>query len=384
MSGFHRISIFIFIDAFGWELLQRHGFLDDLLTTRAPLETVLGYSSTCDPTIITGRQPSEHGHFSFFRYDPPNSPFGPYAALGKLPAVVLRRGRVRRLLSRLLKRRLGYTGYFQLYNMPFHLLPLFDYSEKRDIYQPGGINGGVPTVFDHLRTEQIPYHLSDWEASEETNLHNIETAIDERHVSFAYLYLAAMDALLHAQGTRAPAVAAKIRWYEQRIRHLIEQARRRYDEVRIFAFSDHGMTDVHLTCDLMARIDRLGLEFGLDYAAVYDSTMARFWFLRDGVRERIVEALAQESMGEILHQDRLDQYGCSFPDHRYGELFFLLHPGALINPSFMGEQPLAGMHGYEPTDPSSLAMFASSVRPDPLPGKLTDLYSLMCREADGG
>ena len=82
---------------------------------------------------------------------------------------------------------------------------------------------------------------------------NIETAIDERHVSFAYLYLAAMDALLHAEGTRAPAVAAKIRGYEQRIRHLIEQARSRYDGVRILAFSDRGMTGVRHTCHPAAR-----------------------------------------------------------------------------------------------------------------------------------
>jgi hypothetical protein len=47
--------------------------------------------------------------------------------------------------------------------------------------------------------------------------------------------------------------------------------------------------DVHI--DLRAKIDPLGLEMGKDFAVVYDSTMARFWFLKPGVKERIVEVL---------------------------------------------------------------------------------------------
>ena len=71
------LSIFVFIDALGWRIYRRHQarFLSGELHTREPLGTVFGYSSTCDPTIITGRLPPEHGHFSFFVYDPAHSPF---------------------------------------------------------------------------------------------------------------------------------------------------------------------------------------------------------------------------------------------------------------------------------------------------------------------
>jgi hypothetical protein len=40
------------------------------------VQTVFGYSSTCDPTIITGKAPQDHGHFPFFYYNPDLSPFG--------------------------------------------------------------------------------------------------------------------------------------------------------------------------------------------------------------------------------------------------------------------------------------------------------------------
>ena len=69
------IHVFVLIDAFGWEIAQRLGFLSDELPYRAPLKTVLGYSSGAIPTMLTGRSPAEHGHWNLFYYDPEGSPF---------------------------------------------------------------------------------------------------------------------------------------------------------------------------------------------------------------------------------------------------------------------------------------------------------------------
>ena len=44
---------------------------------------------------------------------------------------------MRNRVSRWVARRNGYTGYFQLYSVPFSRLPHLDYTEKRDIYMPG-------------------------------------------------------------------------------------------------------------------------------------------------------------------------------------------------------------------------------------------------------
>lgn len=377
-----RVSLFVFIDAFGWELLKRHPwFLEGELAVRRPLQSVFGYSSTCDPTILTGLMPQEHGHFSFFYHNPSESPFGLCRLLQFLPKSITRRGRVRRMMSRVIRRLYGYTGYFQIYNMPFDRIALFDYSEKRDLYLPGGINSGAPTIFDHLRERGIPFHLSDWQAPEDANVASLDAALCRGEIRFAYLYMAAMDALLHAEGTDSPKVAEKIRQYDAQLRRLLDVARRSYGDVRLFVFADHGMTDVRETCDLKARIDALGLEFGADYAAVYDSTMARFWFFRGGVRDRVEAALAEEAKGRILSRDDLDAFECSFENDKYGELFFLMNPGVLLCPSFMGETPLAGMHGYDPNDKDTHAMFASSVELDECPKRLDDLHGLMMAEA---
>ncbi|BBM86910.1 alkaline phosphatase family protein [Candidatus Uabimicrobium amorphum] len=371
------LNLFVFIDAFGWELLQKNSFLDDILHTKTKLDTVLGYSCTCDPTILTGKMPHQHGHFSFFYYNPQKSPFRICRLLDVFPKFFTKRGRVRRLLSKLLVRYYKFTGYFQIYNMPFRHLHLFDYSEKRDIYQQNGINSGASNIFDHLREKNIAFYLSDWRRGENENIQKLHTAICEQQVPFAYLYLAAMDATLHQYGTDHELVTQKIAWYSEQLQGILNLAKEHYRDVKLHIFSDHGMTNVCDTFDLMSVVNNLSYKFGKDFVAVYDSTMARFWFLNENARHDIEKTLKNVSCGRILSQEELSDYGCYFSDHRYGELFFLMNPGVLICPSFMGDKPLKGMHGYCPHDKDSTAMFCCNYTLENPPKRLDDLYSLM-------
>lgn len=376
-----RVVLAVFVDAFGWKVLNQAPFLDDVLRVKAPLGTLLGYSSTCDPTILTGRWPREHGHFSFYYYDPAHSPFRPLAPLRWLPAAIAERARFRRLVGAAFARWRGWTGYFQLYNVPFRYLNLFDYSEKKDIYQPGGIVGGCRTFLDDFRAKGVPFFLSDWRLPEAENVRRLKAALEEGQVRFAYLIFGGLDGVMHRWGPDHEAAARKVREYEAWLRDVIATAGRRYGEVRLHVFSDHGMTRVTGSSDLMARVARTGLRFAQDYAAVYDSTMARFWFLRPGAREPILEALAEEPRGRVLSEESLRAYGCDFPGHRYGEAIFLMDPGVVIHPSFMGRTVLAGMHGYDPDHEDSVAAYASNVEVRPRPGSLPDLAGLLRGEA---
>jgi len=380
-----QISLFIFIDALGWEILRNRSFLDDVLVVKRPLDTIFGYSSTCDPTILTGQLPREHGHFSFFAYDPQHSPFrgNLFLQLMRLvPKALSSRGRVRNIVNRIVRAQLGYSGYFNLYNMPFRLAKYFDYTEKRDIYQPGGINSGSPTVMDYFRENRIPFSLSDWRQQEESNLNMVKRDLERGEIACAYLYMAAMDAILHTYGKDHAAVDGKMSWYEEQIRRVLETAEASYRSVRLFVFSDHGMTDIIGACDLMKKIDGTGLELMEDYAAVYDSTMARFWFLKSDAEKKIRDVLEGAKEGHIMTAAEMHAYGCDFSDSRYGELFFLLNPGILLVPSHMGERPLAGMHGFAPEHEDSVASFSSSCRLEEqqYPKRLDDLYALMAEE----
>ncbi len=381
------VSLFIFIDALGWEILKESEFLDDILIQKSPIGTIFGYSATCDPTILTGVLPREHDHFSFYAYDPKNSPFRKnlFIQLMRLvPKALSSRNRVRNVAGRIIKRGLDYTGYFNIYNMPFKLLPYFDYTEKRDLYQPDGINSGSKTIMDYMRDNKIPFTQSNWRSPEVENLKTLSDELKDPHkdLSFAYLYMAAMDATLHQYGFPHQDVTDKIAWYDARLRELIDTAKSEYEDVRLFVFSDHGMTNIHEDYDLRSVIESTGLRFGKDYAAVYDSTMARFWFLKDGSEKIIREALSTVSVGRVLNKKELTAWGADFPNNRYGDLIFLLDAGVLLVPSHMGERTLKGMHGYDPMDKDSVASFSTNTDLKDLPIRLENLYDLMKDEAD--
>src|SRR6266436_5044605 len=68
------LSIYVLVDALGWEIIRDRPFLDDVLEERRWLQTILGYSSGAIPTILSGSLPSQHGHWNLFYRSPSSSP----------------------------------------------------------------------------------------------------------------------------------------------------------------------------------------------------------------------------------------------------------------------------------------------------------------------
>ena len=371
-----RLDIFIFADALGWEIASHRGFAEDLLPVRNRCETLLGYSSTCDPTILTGAIPSEHGHFSFFVKALTASPFENLRPLGILPELIAGHHRIRNKVSKFIARRQGYTGYFQLYSVPFSKLPFLDYTEKKDIYEPGGIVGGQPTIFQHWQHSGKPWVRSNWRLPDADNIDHARAKIERGHVELVYLFTARLDAVMHKYGTDHPEVDAAFAQFAANLRSLADLASRHYHDVRLHLFSDHGMADVTVCSDLLRRWEKLGLNYGRDYIAVWDSTMARFWFHDEAARRTATAWLAEQSDGEILTDERLAGYGCLFPDRKYGELFYLLPSGSLFVPSFLNQRKVTAMHGYAPEYPSSAAAWLSNVETLPV-ATLMDIFPVM-------
>jgi|TARA_B110000967_G_scaffold113068_1_gene115651 predicted AlkP superfamily pyrophosphatase or phosphodiesterase len=372
-----RLSLFIFIDALGWEVLAERKFLEKELPYRRKLKSVFGYSSACVPSILSGKKPQEHGHWSFYFKNEENSPFRHFKWMQYLPFA--NRGRVRHQLSRFVKKSLGWTGYFELYNMPFEHLDKFDYCEKQDIFADGGMNKGEH-IFDHLKSESISYHVSDWHDDEQENLAFLKRDLSEKSPRFAFLYMAAMDALLHQVGKASDQVDTKLAWYEEQLTELFAHANSLYGDVDIFICSDHGMATVSESVDLMREVEQLPFVFGEDYLAAYDSTMARFWFKNPKAEVAISKQLSKHAHGRILSEHELAELGCQFEGGQYGDMVFLLEAGKIICPSHMGTKPITGMHGYHPDHPDSDAVLLSSKFPMTEPLGITDLNALMKHE----
>jgi predicted AlkP superfamily pyrophosphatase or phosphodiesterase len=371
------INIFIFIDALGWEIIKNRNFMEKELPYRHPVQMQFGYSATAIPTILTGKPPTEHKHLSFYYYAPNDSPFKIFKYMGlKFLPSIFDRWRVRHNLSKIIKKIHGFTGYFELYAMPFGRLHYFDYIEKKDMFIPNGM-APVKNLADFLKENKIDYHISNWRLNEEENINRLIEDIKKQSISFAFLYTAAMDSLLHIHTKTSHKIDEKLKWYEKQIHKLLKSVEENYSNYNLHILSDHGMTTKVGVIDLKKTIERTKYKFGKDYCAVYDSTMARFWFFNDKAEHDIMTILSKTQHGKILSKNDKIKYKINFNNNMYGKEIFLLDPGWQIEPCDMGRKSLPAMHGYTPEDCDSNACFLSNHKIANPPEWVGDFFRIM-------
>ncbi len=378
MSPGGRIQIFALIDALGWRFVEGQEFLSDWLTYRRPLRTVLGFSSGAIPTILTGVPPAEHGHWNLFYYDPKGSPFRWLRHFGFLPDRVFDHRITRKLLKELGRHGLGLGPLFECCVSP-RLLPWFNWVEKRNIYERGGITG-AESIFDQLEQGGVSYRVYSYhQGTDKEILARVRRDLEAGGANFFFLYLSQMDSFLHNNCTDHQGWERELGHYAAELEALFRLAQKLDPEVSLTVFSDHGMTPVRRHFDLVGSVEALGFAMPDDYLAVYDSTMARFWFFEEGARQRITDCLRTLQCGQILSETELRQLGVFFPDGRYGEIIFLLHPGwLLLRSDFNGRGWMpSGMHGYHPDDPYSDAVFLSNKEPSVTLRTITDVFQCM-------
>lgn len=378
-----KIAVFMFIDAMGWEIVKNRDFLKDLLPHRYRVGMQFGYSCTAIPTILSGEKPTVHKHLSFYYYAPDKSPFKmfKYMGLGILPSSIADRWRVRHTLSKFVAKYYGFTGYFEMYAMPFNRISYFDYIEKTDLFVPGGLSP-VKNLADTLEEKRIPYHISNWRLPEFQNIEALIQDVKKGEINFAFLYTAAMDGLLHRVTKDGPEITTKMNWYEDHIRRLFRELEANYDDIHLAVFSDHGMTTLTEVVDVKTPLEKLGYKFGKDYVAVYDSTMVRLWFLNDTAKKSIHEALLKVPYSHVLNDEELKRYNINFPDNMYGETILLMDPGFQIAPSDMGLKALPGMHGFAPEHEDSFAALLSSEEVNIDLKCVDDYFRLMTQKMD--
>ncbi|MFH0777906.1 MAG: alkaline phosphatase family protein [Candidatus Eisenbacteria bacterium] len=371
---FGRISIFVLVDALGWELAREHEFLSDLLRFRAPVDTVLGFSSAAIPTILSGQMPEVHGHWCLFRKARGVSCFTWSVPLLLLPRRVRESRRTRAVVSWFTRRTYGISGYFCLYEIPLSVLHRLDYVERRDLWREGALRP-CPNIFDWLSSRSIPFHSSGWRGSDERRVEAAIDAVTRRPLEACFLYMCELDATLHTHGVRSVEAKQAVTAASVRIRKLLARAERLYSQVELFVFSDHGMTPVVASHDVQADLrERLLPKHG--GLVFLDSTMARFWARKVEKRSRIEEALASLEYGRVLPEEEKSELGLDFGGREYGDVVFLMNPGHMIVPSFVGKTAPRAMHGFHPSDVWSRACFLSSGEVASPPRHIKDIFSV--------
>jgi predicted AlkP superfamily pyrophosphatase or phosphodiesterase len=368
-----RIGIYVMIDALGINYLRSHEFLPEF-DHRVGLRTVLGYSCSCQPTLLSGKLPREHGHGAMYQRRLGASVLEPARTYSWLPGWIGNHHRIRSRIHTAVSAQVN--GYFSLYECPTRLLPEFDLVEQRSIFEPGGLRR-ADSIFDELEKKNLCYRSYFWNRSEEENLLSAEADIQRGDVDFIFLYLPALDGLLHAHGSEGKPVADHLAWIEKWLRRLRDQAEISAEVAEMFVFSDHGMSDVHGGVDLISPIES---EFGRNggrYLAFYDSTLVRVWSDDAQVREEFVDFFRGRSEGRYIDEEEKELLGSNFPDRSQGDEVFVMNEGLLVLPSYMGKNMLAGMHGYHPDGVDTDACLLGTWSPSDDTTHIRDLHTLM-------
>jgi predicted AlkP superfamily pyrophosphatase or phosphodiesterase len=372
-----RLHIFILIDALGWKLIESQDFLNDLLAHRQPLQTVLGFSSGAIPTILTGLLPSQTGHWNLYYYDPKGSPFSWMKHFGWVPDVLLDNRLGHKVFKELGRRFLGLGPVFECLVNP-KLLQYFNWIEKRNLYGENGIPGSS-SIFDQLAEQRIPYRVYSYHHQNDGEiLESAKRDLAAANAKFFFIYLSEVDHFLHQHCHEPEQIAGKLQEYAAGLRQIYALAERQDPRMTFTVISDHGMTPVENHYDIIRDVDALALKTPMDYLAVYDSTMARFWFFNERARSKVRACLEKIPCGRILTKDELQKLGIYFADGRYGEFVFLLDPRWMFARSdFHGQWMPRGMHGYHPDDPWSDAIFLSNHEPPSTLASIRDLYQCL-------
>jgi len=369
-----KISIFVLVDALGWQFTQTHGFLSDMLPFRYPVETVLGFSSAAIPTILSGEMPEVHAHWSLFKKAGFSSCFKWTIPLLILPTRLRENYRTRNLVSALTRAMYRISGYFCLYEVPVSMLHRLDYVEKKNLWAPGALSG-CSNIFDRLTSCSISYYSSGWRRSDEHRAAASSEALSGEPLRCCFLYLSELDAALHLYGLESRQTNEALAAAGVRIRKLVARAEKLYSCVELYVFSDHGMTPVYECHDLQSVMASSGLD-GSRYQVFFDATMARFWPEGTGVKAQIEKVLATLQYGKILSDIDRAELGLRFRTSEYGEIIFVMNPGHIVVPSHVGRTALKAMHGFHPSDEYSRACFLSSKEIDSPPHHVRDVFSV--------
>lgn len=371
-----RLVMVFLIDALGFAQARDQKFLPSLTTPRAPVRSVLGYSSACIPSLLTGQLPEAHGHMSMYRRAPRDG--GVFSGIGPWLSVAAkltgRHWMMRQWISSHL-RRSGITGYFSLYDVPISWLRYFDLCQRKNVYAPGAFDAveGLP---DLLARRSIPHRIWDWTVPEERAFAELAQTVETGRERVLFFYRPDLDGLMHTVGPGDPQVERRLAEYSARIESIVARARERYGEVEVYAFGDHGMAQVDHTHDLWEPLRALPLQVPRDYLYFLDSTMARFWFRTDDARRKIRALLSNLDYGRILEIGELQELGAFYRDQDYGEMIFLVEEGHILVPSFMGLTPVRGMHGYHPDAAASYTTLVTNQAPV-YPRTLLELHSVL-------
>ncbi|MCF7853738.1 MAG: alkaline phosphatase family protein [Candidatus Pacebacteria bacterium] len=260
----------------------------------------------------------------------------------------------------------------------FRYWPEFDMVEKK-LWSEPGFSDKYPTVFDILRSRGIPFKVSGFRRfGGGSSLAQLQADSFRPTQPWTFVFVGDVDGMMHKHGPESQETRTLLRRVDQRLETIYQELSRDGEDPIFMLFSDHGMTRVEKSIDIRKRFREHGLRLP-SFVHMIDNNFARFWFDKDGDREKVQKVLASLEGGFVITDEVARQYHVDMPDNRFGDLIFYLDLpyafGRTWYPLGLSAKTKPYHHGYSPDHScmDGLLVASKSLRSTNMPIELCDI-----------
>jgi len=305
-----------------------------------------------ETTIFTGLWPEKHGTWTEFSLRQ-NHEFDKYDGNIFLKFIRITdsipHDRLRLALRYLINEYFARNPFNAASNLiPANMLSHFELSQKKNIFEEKALSNAL-TLFDVFREKAVPYILMSPPfimTDKEIIRNTIQMSKNEYKYNFLFMKLSSLDPAGHEHGPNSLAIKEYVEQIDSNIELVLNNIRKVDKGVRLLVLSDHGMSRVDRSIDILSILKELQSRINKDYVVFLDSTIARFWFHNQKAKREISNVLVKINDGHILSEE--EKRNLKLPlDKKYGETIFAINEGCVIHPDFFHRlQRVNGMHGY--------------------------------------
>jgi len=397
LFGGNKAILFILLDAFRWDYLNPKDTptLDRVLKNSLYVKKLMSSPGfTQRSAIFTGAPPDIHGNYTMYTYNRRTSPYKILRFFKPILSVLPKGSFLYKISRKFINQIPKFTtDWAPPGHIPSQILPLISVVEDlHPIYQPNSLP--IESLFDVFTREGVKYQylMAPVSGIDDETMQKLQQKVGEKNdATIFFAQFSDTDGLVHKFGVNSPERPKIVRQVDDRIKNLIEQFENRFENPWVIVIGDHGMVDIKEYLDIWNPINEFskknGLTNGKDFLMFLDSTLARFWFFKPGVKEIFTPFLLKlvEGKGVFLTDELMKKQRIPLNKSWYGDLIWRANVGVGIFPDYFHnqEEKYKGMHGFSSVDDSmkGAAVIYNSKLEQPRTieeGCLWDLPSTIC------
>ena len=367
-----------FADGLRYDSLQYMPFVRTL--NSVPLETVLGFSITCHPSMYTGVYPDKHK--IVFHWVKSKKKNGPYTPLSVFPNIFpFSNSYVQAVFSHFyakafLKRKAApFMGYGKVLNLPMKYWKKLDINEFKYWDEDGYINEKIKTIFELVRQNKLKHHISKLHKPNQGKLDAIEI-VDPQQYNWVYYFSGESDHVSHEFNQNSPEGKEFLLKLDKFIEARYKEFETAYGKNFVFIFwSDHGHISINKRYNLYEEFQRKQLNLKKMFHII-DSTTARFWVKNEEQKEEVMQVMGNIPEAHLVTEDMFKNLHLPKDERLYGKLFYYLDGGNTFIHTIHGfGLKTKSMHGYHPDAEGNEGVFVSNRKISTIKATLPDVFA---------